>query len=266
MIRNNFAPIRGVIVALIAAALCSNGAAAQEAPASPEALNAMIGNWEFSNADHDKVCRFAFRSDAVAGGYKVDIDRNCATLFPSTKNVAGWTLDSFGTLRLLDKAGNGVIELSEAETGIFDGFQPGEGRYVLQSAAAAPPRTADELVGDWGIARGTGKPVCLLTLANNQAGADTLQLKVKPGCDPFVVRFNPVSWRVDRGELVLVSARGQTWRFEEGDLNTWTRVPESTDPVILLRQQQTGPDVTRQPPPQNEGKALVLAHFLTPLG
>jgi hypothetical protein len=35
----------------------------------------------------------------------------------------------------------------------------------------------------------------------------------------------------------LVSARGQTWRFEEGDLNTWTRVPESTDPVILLRQQ-----------------------------
>jgi hypothetical protein len=64
-----------------------------------------------------------------------------------------------------------------------------------------------------------------------------LPLKVKPGCDAFVVRFGPVSWRVDRGELVLVSARGQTWRFEEGDLNTWTRVPESTDPVILLRQQ-----------------------------
>jgi hypothetical protein len=178
-----------------------------------------------------------FRPDTAPGGYKVDIDRNCATLFPTTKDVAGWTLDSFGTLRLLDKAGNGVIELTEAENGIFDGFQPGEGRYVLQSAAAAPPRTAEELVGDWGIARGTGKPICLLTLANNPASADNLPLKVKPGCDAFVVRFGPVSWRVDRGELVLVSARGQTWRFEEGDLNTWTRVPESTDPVILLRQQ-----------------------------
>src|SRR5262249_24392921 len=133
------------------------------------------------------------------------------------------------------KAGNSVIELSEAETGIFDGFQPGEGRYVLQSAAT-PPRTGDDLAGDWGIARGTGKPVCLLTLANNPAGPDNLQLQVKPGCHPFVVRFNPVSWRVDRGELVLVAARGQTWRFEESDPNTWTRVPESTDPVILQRQ------------------------------
>ena len=237
MIRNNFALTRGVIVALIAAALCSNGAAAQEAPASPEALNAMIGNWEFSNADRDKVCRFAFRSDAAAGGYKVDIDKNCATLFPSTKDVVGWTLDSFGTLRLLDKAGNAVIELTEAENGIFDGFQLGEGRYVLQSATAAPVRTAEELVGDWGIARGTGKQICLLTLASAPAGPDNLPLKVKPGCDAFVARFGPVSWRIDRGELVLVSARGQTWRFAEDDANTWTRVPESTDPVILVRQQ-----------------------------
>jgi len=237
MIRNNFAPIRGVIVALIAAALCSNGAAAQEAPASPEALNAMIGNWEFSNADRDKVCRFAFRSDAAAGGYKVDIDKSCATLFPSTKDVVGWTLDSFGTLRLLDKASNAVIELTEAENGIFDGFQLGEGRYVLQSATAAPVRTAEERVGDWGIARGTGKPICLLTLASTPAGPDNLPLKVKPGCDAFVARFGPVSWRIDRGELVLVSARGQTWRFAEDDANTWTRVPESTDPVILVRQQ-----------------------------
>jgi Protease inhibitor Inh len=237
MIRNNFALIRGVIVALIAAALCSSSAAAQEAPASPEALNAMIGNWEFSNADRDKVCRFAFRSDAAAGGYKVEIDKNCAMLFPSTKDVVGWTLDSFGTLRLLDKAGNAVIELTEAENGIFDGFQLGEGRYVLQSATAAPVRTAEELVGDWGIARGTGKPICMLTLASTPAGADNLPLKVKPGCDAFVVRFGPVSWRIDRGELVLVSARGQTWRFAEDDANTWTRVPESTDPVILVRQQ-----------------------------
>jgi hypothetical protein len=233
--------VRGVIVAAVAFPLCIAGAAAQESPASPDALSAMIGNWEFSNADRDKICRFAFRSDAAAGAaagpYKVDIDRNCANLFPSTKDVVAWTLDSFGTLRLLDKAGTAVIELSEAENGIFDGFQPSEGRYVLQSAATAPPRTADDLAGEWGIARGTGKPICMLTLATAPVSADNLTLKVKPGCDAFVMRFNPVSWRVDRGELVLVSPRGQTWRFEEDDANTWTRVPESTDPVILLRQQ-----------------------------
>ena len=237
MIDSTFALIRGAIAAVIAIGLCSGGATAQETPPAADPMTAMIGNWEFSNADRDKVCRFVFRSDAVVGGYKVDIDRNCATLFPSTKDVVGWTLDSFGTLRLLDKAGHAIIELSEAENGIFDGFQPGEGRYVLQSVAAAPPPTAEELAGDWGVARGTGKPICLLTLANNPASSDALPLRVKPGCDPFVSRFGPVSWHVDRGELVLVSARGQAWRFEEQEPNSWIRVPESADPVILLRQQ-----------------------------
>ena len=210
-------------------------------PQLSDAVDAMIGSWEFSNADHDKICRFAFRADVSAGGYRVDVDRNCQNLFPSTKEVVGWNLDSYGTLRLLDKTGNAVIELTEAETGIFDGFQPGEGRYVLQSAAAAPVHSPEDLLGDWAIARGTGKPICMLTLANNPAGAgagaDNLSLKVKPGCDPFVVRFAPASWKIDRGDLVLVSARGNTWRFEEDDVNTWMRVPETADPVLLVRQQ-----------------------------
>jgi hypothetical protein len=224
-----------IVSAAIAGSYCA-GAMAQQPPMS-DAANAMIGSWEFSNADHDKICRFAFRADPAAGGYRVDIDRNCPSLFPSTKDVVGWSLDTFGTLRLLDKIGNEVLELAEAETGIFDGFQPGEGRYVLQSAASAPVHSPEDLVGDWAIARGAGKPICLLTLANNPVGADNLSLKVKPGCDPFVVRFAPASWKIDRGDLVLVSSRGNTWRFEEDDANTWMRVPETADPVLLMRQQ-----------------------------
>jgi len=218
------------------------GASAQETPAPPPALSdaatAMIGAWEFSNADHDKICRFAFRAEPAPGGYRLDVDRNCPNLFPSTKEVSGWTVDGFGTLALLDARGNRVIEMTEAEAGIYDGFEPGQGRYILQSAAAAPVRSADDMIGDWAVARGTGKPICVLTLANTPAGADTLSLKVKPGCDPFVVRFGPTSWRMNQGELELVSARGQSWRFAENDANTWLRVPESTDPVLLLRQER----------------------------
>jgi hypothetical protein len=106
----------------------------------------------------------------------------------------------------------------------------------LQSAAAAPVRSADDMVGDWAIARGTGKPVCVLTLANNPATADALALKIKPGCDALVTRFGPTAWRIDQGDLVLLSARGQIWRFEENDANTWLRVPETADPVLLVRQ------------------------------
>lgn len=224
-----------MVVAAVAVSLCG-GVLAQDAPALSDAVNAMIGGWEFSNADHDKICRFTFRPDAAPGGYKLDIDKSCASLFASTKDIAGWNIDTFGTLRLLDARGNSVIELSEAEAGIFDGFQPGEGRYVLQSAAAAPVHSADDMVGDWGVARGTGQPICILTLAGSPAGNDSLALKIKPGCDTLVTKFGPTSWRINRGELVLLSPRGQVWRFEEDDANTWLRVPESADPILLVRQ------------------------------
>jgi hypothetical protein len=211
----------------------------QNAPSRSSAegtVNVMIGVWEFSNADHNKVCRFTFRTEAATGGRRVDVDKNCAGLFPSSKDILGWTLDNYGDLRLLDKQGEAVIELTEAESGMYDGFTPGEGRFILQSAAAAPMRSAEDMVGDWVIARGSGKPICTLTLANSPAGVDALALRLKAGCDPLVTRFNPSAWRMDQGELVLLSARGQSWQFEESEPNTWQRVPESADPIMLVRQ------------------------------
>ena len=226
--------LSAMIGAAVAGCLCG-GARAQDAQTSGDVTSAMVGPWEFSNADHDKVCRFSFRAEPVAGGNRLDIDKNCSNIFPSTKDIVAWTLDSYGALRLLDAHGNAVIELTEAEAGIYDGFQPGEGRYVLQSAAAATVRSAEDMVGDWAVARGTGKPICTLTLVNNHASADSLVLKIKPGCDTLVTRFNPTSWRMNQGELVLLSPRGQIWRFEENDANSWQRVPVSTDPVLLVR-------------------------------
>ena len=219
-----------------AASLCT-AAYAQDTPAPSDPASAMIGTWEFSNADRDKVCRFVFRKDVVPSGHKLEVDKSCPNLFPATKDIVAWAVDSFGSLRLLDSAGNPAIELSEAEVGLYDGFEPGQGRYVLQIVVTAPPRSAEDQVGDWAITRGAGKPICMLTLANAPSGTDALALKIKPGCDTFVSRFAPVSWRMDQGELLLLSVRGQTWRFEANDANTWQRVPDTADPVLLLRQQ-----------------------------
>lgn len=216
--------------------------AAPTAPSAPQAAapgdnpSSMIGAWELSNADHDKICHFNFRADAVPGGSRVDIDKNCASLFPSTKDIVAWTLDNYSNLHLFDAQGNAVIDLTEVEGGLFDGFSPEEGRYILQTAAAAPTLSADDMTGNWAITRGTGKPICTLTLASNPAGSDALALKLKPGCDASVTRFNPVAWRMEEGELVLLSPRGQSWQFEETDANTWQRVPESPDPILLVRQ------------------------------
>ena len=57
MINMDFHLIRGLVATATALALWALGAAAQEAPASADAMNAMIGNWEFSNADRDAYWR-----------------------------------------------------------------------------------------------------------------------------------------------------------------------------------------------------------------
>ena len=226
----------GLVVGMGVLAGVCGGAVAEDAPTLSDAASAMIGTWEFSNADHDKICRLIFRADHVPNGYKLDIDKNCPTVFPATHDLVAWTVDSYGGLQLRDAAGKAAIELTEAEAGIYDGFEPTQGRYVLQSAAAAPIRSAEDMIGDWAIARGTGKPICTLTLARVPAGTDAMAVKIKPGCDANVIRFAPTSWRMDQGELVVLSARGQNWRFEENDANTWQRVPEESDPVLLVRQ------------------------------
>jgi hypothetical protein len=240
-----------LIFAAAVSCWCGTGFAEEaqkDAPAAPSSDNSapqgssggsastLVGAWEFSNADHDKICHFNFRADAAPGGSRLDIDKNCPNLFPSTGHIVAWAVDNYGSLRLLDAQGNAVVELTEVESGMYDGFTPEEGRYIMQTAAAAPVRSADDMVGEWAIALGTGKPICTLTLAKNPAGTDLLALKIKPGCDAMVTRFGPAGWRMVEGELVLLSSRGQSWQFEENDANTWQRVPESSDPVLLVRQ------------------------------
>ena len=118
----------------------------QAQPGGEDAVNAMLGPWEFSDADHNRVCRFNFRGEAAAGGRRLEVDKNCANLFPSTKDISGWALNNYGDLSLLDGHGEPVIDLTQVESGMYDGFTPGEGRYVLQTAAAAPMRSAEEMV------------------------------------------------------------------------------------------------------------------------
>jgi Protease inhibitor Inh len=212
------------------------GQNSQARPTGEDAVNAMLGAWEFSDADHNRVCHLTFRAEPAPGGRRIDVDKNCPSLFPSTKDISAWALNNYGDLGLLNAHGEAIIELTEVESGMYDGFTPGEGRYVLQTAAAAPMRSADDMVGDWAIARGAGKPICTLTLANSPGPGGALALRLKAGCDPLVTRFNPNAWRMDQGELVLLSARGQSWQFEENDPDTWQRLPESADPILLLRQ------------------------------
>jgi hypothetical protein len=223
---------------LIALALVGLLAPARaQAPVSDAVKTMTEGTWEFSNADRDKRCTVTFRTDPAPVGMRLEFDKGCAGLFPFITEIVGWTLRENDFLRMLDAKGRSLLDFSEVESRIYEAPKPGEGILFIQATTAVgpPPKEPEQVAGDWGIVRGSGKPICILTLASTPAGSD-LALKVKPGCDAFVTRFAPTAWQMDRGELLLKNARGQTWRFEEGDASTWERVPETTEPVLLMRQ------------------------------
>lgn len=213
-------------------------AAAQTIPS--EAAKGMVGSWELSNADRDKICTVTFGIGAAGAGYAVNFDPACAALFPPMRDVVAWSLGKRDVLLLNDANGRPVLELMEVEAGTYEGLRPNEGRYVLQNAAvaaAAEDRSADQMFGEWEFVRPAGRPICALTLQNVAASADSFALTLKPGCDPLITRFDPVGWRMDRGQLLMLSGAGESWRFQESDPTTWRRVPEARAPLLLVRQQ-----------------------------
>jgi hypothetical protein len=219
------------------ALVCGAGLLPLSAVAQSDAEKGMAGAWEISNAEHDKTCPVTLKAETTAGALKLDFDRSaCGANFPPLKEANAWTLVSDGVVRILGAKGKVLYEFTEVENGTFESLHPGQPLTFLQSQAALgpPPTTAEQMTGDWSVVRGSSAPICTLTLAMTVAGKDEYALKVQPGCDAGVVGFGPVSWHMDNGELVLKSARGPTWRFEEND-GTWELVPEGSDAIMLVR-------------------------------
>jgi hypothetical protein len=218
-------------------AFCFAGIAFAQPAGLGESARRMIGSWEFSNADRDRICTATFKSDPGPGGFKVEFDANCVNLFPLVRQIVGWKFPENDLLYLVDARGRTVVEFSEVEDGIFEAPTPGVGVLFLQNAeaAGAPPRPPEQVAGDWAIVRKASPPICSLTLAMTKA-SDGFAVTVKPGCDPVIARLNFTQWRIDRDQIMLVPSRGNPWRFEEVDNAVWRRVPESADQITLVRQ------------------------------
>jgi hypothetical protein len=198
----------------------------------------MIGEWELSTAGRDRTCAVVLKNDNAAGGKKLELEKSCADALPFTRDIASWAVKGLDIVRLQDGKGEAVLDLTEVESGIFEGLRQGEGVFILQNLAAARAltRSTDQMIGDWNVVRAAGKAICAITLTNNEAGNGGYQLFVKPRCDPSFASFAPTVWRIEQGELLLISAKRETWRFEADDNAQWRRVPDSADPFLLVRQ------------------------------
>ena len=223
------------IAALLASIVCGPQAWSQDAATLKKE---MIGQWELSTTERSKTCVVTLKGDSTPQGLKLELEPGCAAALPFTKAITAWNIRGLDIVRLQDASGEAVIDFTEVESGIFEGLRQGEGIYILQNLAAARSlaKSMDQMIGDWAMVRGNGQSICGLTLTNTEATADNFQVFLKPRCDPAVTAFAPTQWRLERGELLLLSANGEVWHFEADDNAQWRRVPDAADPLIMLRQ------------------------------
>jgi hypothetical protein len=222
--------------ALCVLVLCGSQARSQDATTLRKD---MIGQWELSTTERSKTCVVTLKNDATPQGLKLELEPGCAAALPFTKDIAAWNIKGLDIVRLQDAAGQSVIDFTEVESGILEGTRTNEGIYILQNLAAARSlaKSMDQMIGDWSMVRGNGQAVCGLTLTNTEAGQDNFQVFLKPKCEPSIAAFAPTQWRLEHGQILLMSASGETWQFEADDNAQWRRVPDSADPLILLREQ-----------------------------
>jgi len=223
------------LAALLVSLACGSPAWPQDATTLKKD---MVGQWELSTTERSKTCVVTLKGDATPQGMKLELEPGCAAALPFTKDIAAWNIKGLDIVRLQDAAGEPVIDFTEVETGIFEGLRTGEGVYLLQNLAAARSlaKSMDQMIGDWAMVRGNGESICGLTLTNTEASQDNFQVFLKPKCDPTIIAFAPTQWRLDHGQILLMSASGETWQFEADDNAQWRRVPDSANPLILLRQ------------------------------
>jgi Protease inhibitor Inh len=223
------------LATLLASIACGSQAWSQDAATLKKN---MIGQWELSTTERSKTCVVTLKSDATPQGLKLELEPGCVAALPFTKDITAWNIKGLDIVRLQDAAGQPVIDFTEVESGILEGMRTNEGIYILQNLAAARSlaKSMDQMIGDWAMVRGNGQAICGLTLTNNEATPDNFQVFLKPKCDPAISAFAPTQWRLDHGQMMLMSAKGETWQFEADDNAQWRRVPDSADPLIMLRQ------------------------------
>jgi hypothetical protein len=202
-------------------------------------MKGMIGQWELSTTERSKTCVVTIKGDTSPRGFKLELEPACVAALPFTKDIAAWSIRGLDIVRMQDAAGQPVIDFTEVESGIFEGLRTNEGVYILQNLAAARSlaKSMDQMIGDWQMVRGNGQTVCGLTLTNTEASQDNFQVFLKPKCDPTISAFAPTQWRLDRGQMILMSKSGQSWQFEADDNAQWRRVPDSADGLIMMRGQ-----------------------------
>ena len=207
-------------------------------PAIPDAKQ-LAADYQLQSALGDRKCAVTLEAKPIAAGYALVYDRAaCSPLFRFLNDTAAWLPGVAGSIRFVNAGKRTVSEFTEGVGGQYEALLEGDGVYFLTNLQFVQPSdvpTFADAVGEWNISRPNGPAICSITLSEQAAGDDMFKLSVKTGCDPSIVRFGPVKWYLDRGDIILLSAKDERLRFGRQPEGNWTKIPEQPRPLWLSR-------------------------------
>lgn len=208
-------------------------------PAAREAGGRLAGAFRLTSADGARGCPFTLKPDASGAGLAVDFDREACSIIGFSVQVSAWLPDPSGSIRLLNAQGRTVAEFTEGTGGSYEALREGDGVYFLTnpSVADASDVNVEEVIGDWDLSRTAGTPVCRWTLRDDPVGkGDGRALAVAAGCDASVLRFAPVAWDIEGGNILVRGVgSGAVIRFARQEDGSWARTPERGRPLLMTR-------------------------------
>ena len=128
---------RSVVLAMLGAAVATAAwSQAQPQAQISDAVTALVGPWEISNADRDQTCSLTLKAEPGPGGFRLEFDKpGCAAKFPPLKDVAAWNLSGDSNVRLNDARGRMIYDFTEVESGMYESLKAGQPLTFLQTAA-----------------------------------------------------------------------------------------------------------------------------------
>lgn len=157
---------------------------------------------------------------------------------PPAGFVVSFAMASIAAAAPTENVGGFVVPAQPAVPG-FQQVQPTGAPAMPASSSRSPafvPNNA--IVGRYSILRTGGKDTgCMLTLEDGSkkkwSGGKAF---LSPACrDQGVVIFDPMGWRIVKGQLVLIARKGHKTRLDLQADGTWMKDSKEGKPLILKK-------------------------------
>lgn len=220
--------------------LCTAATAMAQTPPKhdPASVRTLAVNYELSSADGTRKCPVTLDTRAAGQGFALNLNRQiCGQVLGFMNEVNAWQPGVAGSILFTGQNSRVIAEFTEGVGGIYEALREGDGVYFLANLQFVDPSNrvqAADVFGEWNFLRPGGGPICRATLTDEVAGEEVFAVKLQPKCDAAIEKFGPVAWKLQRGDLVLLSSSGENLRFERQE-NFWNKVPDKPRPLQMRR-------------------------------